>query len=72
MYENLSTVGIGLVLVIAGLLAKGVSYGMPPHRKKPQFPATRRLRIVLVSLGLLFIELGSAREPRMWPPIRWR
>jgi hypothetical protein len=58
MYDNYIMIAIGLVLILASILAKGFSYGMAPHREKPQYPATRRLRIVLLSFGLLSFAFG--------------
>jgi hypothetical protein len=64
MYDNYLMMAIGLVLIVASVLAKGFSYGMAPHRQKPVYPATRRLRIVLLSFGLLSLALGLVRVLR--------
>jgi hypothetical protein len=61
MYDNYIMIVSGLVLIVASIFAKGVSYGMAPHRRKPIYPATRRLRVLLLSVGLLFIALGLSR-----------
>jgi hypothetical protein len=58
MHDNFIMIAIGLVLMFASLLAKGFSYGMAPHRQKPQYPATRWLRVVLFSLGVLSFAFG--------------
>ena len=58
MYDHFIRIVIGLGLVCASLFAKGFSYGMAPHRQKPRYPATRRLRFILFSFGLLFFGLG--------------
>lgn len=58
MYDNFIMIAVGLVLIIASLLAKGFSYGMAPHRQKHQCPAARRLRVVLFSFGLLSFAFG--------------
>jgi len=58
MYDNYIMIAIGVVLILASQLAKGFSYGMAPHRQKPQYPATRRLRVVLFSFGLLSLAFG--------------
>jgi len=58
MYDNYIMIAIGLVLILASLLARGFSYGMAPHRQKAQYPATRRLRVVLLSFGLLSFAFG--------------
>ena len=55
---------VGLVLVAASVLAKGLSYGMPPHRQKPVYPATPAIRVVLLSFGLLCLALGLMRVLR--------
>jgi hypothetical protein len=64
MYDNFTMIAIGSVLIAASLLAKGVSYGMPPHRQKPRYPVTRTLRVVLFSLGLLSFAFGLAATLR--------
>lgn len=61
MYDNYIMIAIGLVLVLASVFARGFSYGMAPHRQKPVYPATRRLRVVLLSFGLLSFALGLMR-----------
>jgi hypothetical protein len=58
MAQQITMVVVGVVLVLASVLAKGISYGMPPHGKKPTYPVTRTLRIVLFSVGLLSLSLG--------------
>ncbi len=58
MYDDLVMIVIGLALIGASLLAKGVSYGMAPHRQKPQYSVTRGLRVVLFSFGLLSFAFG--------------
>ncbi len=55
MHDYYIMIAIGVVLVAASVSAKGFSYGMAPHRVKPVYPATRRLRLVLLSFGLLFL-----------------
>jgi uncharacterized protein YjeT (DUF2065 family) len=64
MYDNYIMIAIGLVLVIASVLAKGFSYGMAPHQQKPVYPATRRLRVVLLLFGLLSFAVGLVRVLR--------
>ncbi len=64
MYDNYIMIVIGFVLILASLLARGFSYGMAPHRQKPQYPATRRLRVVLLSFGLLSLAFGLVRVLR--------
>ncbi len=39
IYENVVAIAIGVVLLVATLLANGISYGMPPHDQKPTYPA---------------------------------
>ena len=51
-------VAVGGVLVAASVLAKSISYGMPPHRDKPSYTMTPRLRIALLSVGVLSLGLG--------------
>ncbi len=58
MYESYIAIAVGIVLVAASVLAKGISYGMPPHRQKPAYPATRPVRVVLLSVGLLSLAVG--------------
>ena len=58
MYDNYIMIAIGLVLILASLLAKGFRYGMAPHGQKPQYPVTRRLRVLLLSFGLLSFAFG--------------
>jgi hypothetical protein len=57
-YENVVALAVGVVLVAATFLAKGISYGMPPHDQKPAYPATRRIRVVLLVVGLLSLTVG--------------
>jgi hypothetical protein len=61
MYDNYIMIVIGLVLIIASVFAKGFSYGMAPHQKKPVYPVTRRLRVVLLLFGLLSFAIGLLR-----------
>jgi len=58
IYENVLAVAVGVVLVASSFLAKGLSHGMPPRRQKPTYPATRRIRVVLLSVGLLSLAVG--------------
>jgi hypothetical protein len=58
IYENVVAVSVGMVLIAASFLAKGISYGMPSRRQKPTYPATRRIRVVLLSVGLLSLAVG--------------
>jgi hypothetical protein len=58
MHDNYIMVAIGFVLILLGLLAKGFSYGMAPHRQKTIYPVARPLRVVLFSLGLLSLAFG--------------
>jgi hypothetical protein len=58
VYDNYIAIAIGLLLIVASLFAKGISYGMPPHRHKPLYPVTPRLRIALFSCGLMSVALG--------------
>ncbi len=53
-------VAVGGVFVALSLVAKGLSYRMPPHPNKPSYAVTPRLRIMLLSLGLLCFGLGLA------------
>jgi hypothetical protein len=55
----------GLLIIVAGAFGQGISYGMPPHRQKPMYAMTRRLRVVLLSFGLLFVALGLAKALHM-------
>jgi hypothetical protein len=61
MYDNYIMIAVGLVLVVTSVFAKGFSHGMAPHQQKPVYPATRRLRVVLLSFGLLSFALGLVR-----------
>jgi len=61
MNDNYSMVAIGCLLILASIFARGVSYGMPPHRQKPVYPANTRLRLILGAFGLFAIALGLAR-----------
>jgi len=61
MSENWIMIAIGLALIIASGLAKGFSYGMPPHQQKPTLPATARLRYVLLCFGIVALVLGILR-----------
>jgi hypothetical protein len=65
MYDDYIMIAIGFVLMLASLLAKGFRYGMAPHQLKTQYPATRRLRIVLLSFGLLSLVFGLVRVLHM-------
>ena len=58
MPESWIMIAIGLALIAASVLARGLSYGMAPHHQKPKYPATPQLRIVLFSFGLLSLVLG--------------
>ncbi len=58
LYENSITIAVGVVLIAASVFAKGISYGMPSHRQRPVFPATRAVRVVLLSVGLLSLAVG--------------
>jgi hypothetical protein len=57
-YEYVIEIGVGVVLIVASFAAKGFSYGMPPHGKKPKYPASRRIRVVLLSVGLISLAMG--------------
>ncbi len=61
MYDNYIMIAIGLLLVAASIFARGFSYGMPPHRQKPVYPATPAVRVVLLSVGVLSLALGLVR-----------
>jgi len=61
MYDNYIMIAIGLLLIAASIFAKGFSYGMPPHRQKPVYPATPAIRVVLLSFGVLSFALGLVR-----------
>jgi len=61
MYDNYIMIAVGMLLVAASIFAKGFSYGMPPHRQKPVYPATQRIRVLLLSVGLLSLVLGLVR-----------
>jgi hypothetical protein len=58
MYDNFIMIAVGLVLILASLLAKGFAYGMAPHRRKPKYAVTRRVRFILFFFGLLSFALG--------------
>jgi len=58
MYEKYIMIVLGLVLIFASVWVKGFSYGMPPHPQKPQYGATRPLRVVLLSFGLVSLAFG--------------
>jgi hypothetical protein len=58
MYENVLAIAVGVVLLVATFFAKGVSYGMPPHDQKPTYPATHRIRVVLLVVGLISLTVG--------------
>ncbi len=60
MYDYLIMIAVGVLLIVISFIAKSISYGMAPHRNKPRYPVTRRLRIVLASLGLLSLGMGLA------------
>jgi hypothetical protein len=53
-------IAMGLVLIVAGFMASGVSYGMPPHRLKPKYQVTWKVRRVLFAAGLLSLMSGLA------------
>lgn len=56
--ENVIALVVGVFLVTSSFLAKGFSYGMPSRRQKPTYPATRPIRMVLLSVGLLSLVVG--------------
>ena len=58
IYENVLAVAVGVVLVASSFLARGFSHGMPPRRQKPTYPATRPVRMVLLTVGLLSLAVG--------------
>ena len=60
MYDNVLLIVVGSVILCLSLFAKTISYGMPPHREKPKYAMTKRLRIALFCVGLLSIALGVA------------
>ena len=60
MYDNYIMIAVGSLLIVASFMAKGFAYGMAPHRQKPQYLVTRRLRVVLFSFGLLSFVIGLA------------
>ncbi len=60
MYDKFIMIAVGVVLIFAGFSAKGFAYGMAPHRDKPKYAATRRLRVVLVCFGLVSLTMGLA------------
>jgi hypothetical protein len=53
-------VAFGVVLILSGLMGTEMSYGMPPHRLKPRFPVTSRVRVVVIAVGLLSLISGLA------------
>ncbi len=61
MNENYIIIAFGLSVMVVSILARGVSYGMPPHDKKPLYPMSRTQRVVLFSFGVLSLALGMAR-----------
>lgn len=61
MYDNYIMIAVGLLVVVASVFAKGLSYGMPPHRHKPVYPVPRALRVALLLIGLLSVALGLVR-----------
>ena len=64
MNDSLIMIAIGVVLILASVLGKGFSYGMAPHRHKPQYPPTSGLRLVLLSFGLLSFITGLVKVLR--------
>ena len=62
MSDNSLMIGIGVLLIVAGLFAGTVSYGMPPHVNKAKQDVSRNLRIVLLVLGLLSFVIGLLRQ----------
>ena len=58
MNEHYLAIAIGLALIITSPHAKTIGFGMPPHRRKPSYPAHPRLRVILFVFGLLFLALG--------------
>lgn len=58
MAENWTIIVIGFFLILASILARGFSYGMAPHHEKPIYPATTRLRVVLLCFGLASLAFG--------------
>jgi len=58
MADRVLMIIVGVVLIAASALARGISYGMAPHREKPTYPITHAVRIVLLSIGLLSCASG--------------
>ena len=61
MTENYIMVVFGAVLIFVSIFAKGISYGMPPHRLKPVYPLAMGHRIMVFLFGLVSIGLGLTR-----------
>jgi hypothetical protein len=59
MSENWFMAAMGIFLVVCGAFGTEVGGAMPGRR--PGYPPTMRLRLILISFGIVMISLGVFR-----------